>query len=292
MSERQRGDLTTAEAANGPVLVKVLLFSFALILVFTLVANTLPQIEGEAPRESTVDLGALTMDSFVALGESIFEGKGTCTLCHNNLGRAPDLLALNVARTAREQLEDSRYQGAASDVEDYLRESMIEPGAYVVKGFGKKGTNDAESPMPAVDRAPIQLTDVEIDAVIAFMQAKDGNVVTVALPSEPPVVEAAATDVAATDSGAADVAATVEEAVAKYGCQACHSMMGIDSPVGPDLSTLGLRLGPEEIRRSILDPDAVVTEGFYPGIMPKDFADRMTIRELEMIVRYLAEQKG
>ncbi|MCK5921474.1 MAG: hypothetical protein KAG66_11075, partial [Methylococcales bacterium] len=76
-------------------LAKVLGFSFALTLVFTLVANMLPQVEGEAPVDEEIDLGELTMDSFIATGESLFSGKGTCTLCHNDLGRAPDILALN-----------------------------------------------------------------------------------------------------------------------------------------------------------------------------------------------------
>ena len=47
---------------------KVLGFSLALTLVFTGVANLLPQVEGEPPKEEKVDLGALTMDSFIAWG--------------------------------------------------------------------------------------------------------------------------------------------------------------------------------------------------------------------------------
>ena len=51
------------QLSSAIILVKVLGFSLALILVFTLVANTLPQVEGEAPVETEVDLGALTMES-------------------------------------------------------------------------------------------------------------------------------------------------------------------------------------------------------------------------------------
>lgn len=268
-----------------PVLAKVLGFSLALALLFTLVANILPQVEGEAPVAQEVDLGALTMDSFVALGESVFQGKGTCTLCHNNLGRAPDLLALNVVETARERLADSRYEGTAGDAEGYLRESMVTPGAYVVKGFGKKGTNDTESPMPSADKPPIQLSTVEMDAVIAFMQAKDGNLVTVALPSEAPEPAPAA----AVADAPPPSAETPEAIVAKYACAACHTMLGTESPVGPELDAVGARLSSEEIRESVIDPAAVIAEGFPPGIMPADFADRMTIRELEMLVQFLVE---
>ncbi len=277
-------------AVGKPVLVKALGFSLGLALLFTLVAHILPQVEGEAPEVEEVDLGALTMDSFVALGESVFNGKGTCALCHNNLGRAPDLLAMNVVETAAERLADSRYQGAATDAEGYLRESMVAPSVYVVKGFGKKGTNDTESPMPTVEKPPVQLSAAETDAVIAFMQAKDGNPVTVALPSE--ALEPATEPTGDSAESPPAPAETLEDIVAKYACAACHTMLGTQSPVGPELDAVGARLSAEEIRESVIDPEAVIAEGFAPGLMPADFADRMTIRELEILVKFLADSKG
>ncbi|MDM8545384.1 cytochrome c [Candidatus Venteria ishoeyi] len=268
----------------GGVLLTVLAFCLGLTLVFTLIANLLPQVEGEAPVEKEVDLGALTMDSFVALGETLFKGKGTCTLCHNNMGRAPDILASNMVQDGENRLKDERYKGKASDVEAYLRESMLDPSIYVVKGFGKKGSNDSVSPMPVVDKAPILLSQLEMDAVIAFMQAKDGNDVTVELPKEAPA------EVAKTETSTAapvESASTPEAVAAKYGCQACHSMMATESPVGPSLVDAKSRLNKEAIRQSIIDPAAVIAEGFV-DMMPKDFGDKMTIRELDLIVDYLS----
>ena len=276
---------------RGSALPRILLFSLSLTLVFTLVANLLPQVEGEAPVDSEIDLGALTMDSFVELGETIFAGKGTCTLCHNNLGRAPDILQLNMVETSKQRLADERYQGAAGDVADYLRESMLDPGLYVVSGFGKKGSNDTVSPMPVVNKAPILLNDIEIDALIAFMQAKDGNEVTVALPTGlPEGAIQAPTSAAPVNAPAA--AETAEAALGKYVCTACHSVGASTSPVGPDLNQVGDRLDRAEIRDSILNPNAVVTEGFFPGVMPADFARKMTVSELQLIVDYLVEQKA
>lgn len=270
------------------VLPRVLLFSLSLTLVFTLVANLLPQVEGEAPVEKEIDLSALTMDGFVSLGESIFSEKGTCTLCHNNLGRAPDILQLNMVETSQQRLDDERYRGKAETVAEYLLESMVDPGLFVVKGFGKKGSNDTESPMPVVNKAPIQLSDIEIDAVIAFMQAKDGNEVTVALPTDIPEQQSQTAAVTAAPA-AADNA---EAALAKYACTACHSVAGSQSPVGPDLNQVGDRLDTEQIRQSIIEPDAAVAEGFSPGMMPGDFASKMTVSELQLIVDFLAEQKA
>ncbi|MCK5359828.1 MAG: c-type cytochrome, partial [Gammaproteobacteria bacterium] len=88
------------------------------------------------------------------------------------------------------------------------------------------------------------------------------------------------------------LAATAEEALGKYSCAACHTMLGTESPVGPALTDVGKRLDINEIRQSIIDPNAVAAEGFVIGIMPADFADRMMVRELEMIVQFLADQKG
>jgi cbb3-type cytochrome oxidase cytochrome c subunit len=42
------------------------------------------------------------------------------------------------------------------------------------------------------------------------------------------------------------------------------------SPVGPDLNDIGARLSSDEIRTSIITPNAVIAEGF-PPIMP-DFS--------------------
>ena len=277
---------------RGSVLLRVVLFSLSLTLVFTLVANLLPQVEGEAPIETEIDLGNLSMDDFVALGESIFSAKGTCTLCHNNLGRAPDILNLDMVATARQRLTDERYQGSASSVLDYLRESMLDPGVFVVKGFGKKGSNDTESPMPVVNKAPILLNDTEIDAVIAFMQAKDGNEVTVSLPESlagtAPQQTAESTSIIAV-SAPADSA---EAVIGKYACNACHSIAGSVSPVGPDLNQVGERLDRIQISQSIIDPNAVIADGFFAGMMPADFATRMTVSELKLVVDYLANQKA
>ena len=276
-------------SSSGSVLAKTLGFSIALTLVFTLVANLLPQVEGEAFEEKEIDLGALTVDTFVAMGEEIFKGKGTCTLCHNAMGRAPDILAFNMMGAADERLQDERYKGSAPDAAAYIRESMVDPGIYVVKGFGKKGSNDTESPMPSVDKPPIQLSEVEMDAVIAFLQSKDGNDVTVELPS----ADAAPVVVADAAAGSAPKSAeTAEEAIGKYGCQACHNLLGTESPVGPSLEDASARMSAMQIRESILKPDAVIAEGFTAGMMPGDFDSRMTVKELEMIVQFLAEKKG
>lgn len=258
-------------------------FSLAMILAFASVTYVLPQSRGDAPPEEEVAVGALTPEGFVAMGDRLFNGKGTCTLCHNKLGRAPDLLTYDVVKTSLERTAEPRYQGKAKDAEAYLRESLLQPSAYVVAGFGKKGTNDSESPMPAVDQPPIQLSEVEVNAIIAYLQKKDGHPVTVPLPKDAPA--AATKDEPAKPA----VAQTAEEALAKFGCVACHAILQSQSTIGPNLKDVGKRLKVEQIRLAIVDPKAEVAKGFAP-IMP-DFPT-MAVSELELIVRFLAAQKG
>lgn len=269
------------------VLMKTAGFSLALILVFTSVMYLLPQMVEKAPVESELDLSTMTMDSFVAVGEGLYQGRGNCALCHNALGRAPDLLVLNAVQIAEQRLSDSRYQGTAKDAEGYLRESMLDPGIYVVKGFGKKGTQDTVSPMPAIDKAPTELSLPEIDAIVAFLQAKDGNPVTVALPEQAPAAEVASVEV---DPVEPVVSADPEHALDKFGCRACHSISGTESTVGPGLNDVGIRQTKDEIRQAIVSPNAEIADG-YPPIMP-DMSERMTVKELEMLVQFLSEQRG
>lgn len=267
------------------VLFKTLGFSLVLILIFTAVTYVLPQMEGEAPVEKELDTEALTMDSFIALGEDLFQGKGTCALCHNKMGRAPDILAFNVEKVSLERMANPRYQGNARDVEGYLRESMVDPGIYVVEGFGKKGSNDTQSPMPAIDQPPAQLSEVEINAIIAYLQDKDGSTVTVALPTKSVTAMSATKEKDKPAKPA--IAQNPEEVLLKFGCAACHTVLESTSPIGPSLKDIGGRQTIAQIRNSIIYPGAVIAEGF-PPIMP-EFSEQMTIKELEMIVQFLTK---
>ncbi|MEJ1497525.1 MAG: c-type cytochrome [Candidatus Sedimenticola sp. (ex Thyasira tokunagai)] len=280
------------EKSGMGVLGKTMGFSLGLTLVFTLVANLLPQVEGEAPQESKVDLSSLTMDDFIVMGEDLFNNKGTCTLCHKPapLGRAPDIQGFDMVAKAAERLADEHYKGGSTDTAGYILESMVDPSAYVVASWGKKGSNDTESPMPAVDKAPIQLSAMEMDAITAYLQSKDGNEVTVSLPSPEAAAEVAAAAPAGGGGSAPAPATTAEEALGKFTCTACHSMDSKDALVGPGLVDVGSRLSIEEIRQSIVDPNVVLAEGF-PAAMPADFAGKMTVKELQMIVDLLAEKK-
>jgi len=164
---------------------------------------------------------------------------------------------------------------------------MLKPSIYVVSGFGKKGSNDTESPMPTVDKPPSQLSKIEINAIIAYLQSKDNNTVTVTLPTKTSVSTTVTGGKA--ESAKPKLAQNPEQAFAKFGCVACHSILKTKSTVGPDLNNVGARLTVNQIRESIITPNAVIAKGF-PPIMP-DLSEKIMIRELEMMVQYLVKQK-
>lgn len=269
-------------------LFKVLAFSLVILLSYTLFANILPQVQSDPPpEEEPIAPEGMDVAGLVAWGETLFSGKGTCTLCHNDLGRAPDILALDLGTVFGERLADPRYTGKAKGLEGaeavraYVEESMVEPSAYVVAGFGKKGTGDKVSPMPAVNAAPILLSDTEMDALTAFLQSRAGVDVTVPLPV---AAEEAIAEAEEEEEGPAE---TAQAALEKFACSACHDLEGSEAEVGPKLGGLGARIGRDGVREAILDPNATVAEGFEPDMMPGDLGAQMRVSELELIVDYL-----
>lgn len=269
---------------------KVSGFSLLVIGGFSAYSNFgIPKIIPEPPPvEEKLELGAMTMDQFIALGSKIYNGKGTCTLCHNAMGRAPMLDKIGMV--AAENLKSPNYKGAAKTVEEYLHESLVKPSAFVTTGFGKAGSNDTESPMPDVSGGGIGLSEAEIAAVIAYLQDTSGSEVTVTIPAVP----AAGAETATAEQTA--LLKTPEEIIAKHTCGVCHVfaghvVAGKAGTLGPSLARIGAKKRREYLRQSILDPDAVIPKGYAPGMMPKTYGEQLKAQELEMLVNYLAGLK-
>ncbi len=274
------------------ILLKVTVFSLLTIAFFAGFSNYgIPEINpAPPPKEEKLDLGSMTMDRFVALGDKIFNGKGPCTLCHNAVGgRAPMLD--KVAAVASERMADPRYQGDADTLEAYLYESMVKPSAYVVAGFGKAGSNDTQSPMPDASAGSIALSDAELTAVIAYLQDIGGADVTVEIPSDAAQAPAAESQDAAPAGTSRAPLPSADAIMGQLACIACHKVAGQGVEIGPDLSSIGASRDREYLRRAILAPAADVAEGYPPGIMPPNYGDQLYASELEMLVDYLAESK-
>jgi cytochrome c oxidase subunit II len=74
-------------------------------------------------------------------------------------------------------------------------------------------------------------------------------------------------------------------------CGTCHKLAdaGTAGGTGPDLDQ-GLK-GKDAafIKQSILEPDAEVTQGFQPGIMPTNYGDTLSAEQVDALVDYLSK---
>jgi cytochrome c oxidase subunit 2 len=84
-----------------------------------------------------------------------------------------------------------------------------------------------------------------------------------------------------------------EQLFSSNGCSGCHTLAkaGATAKVGPDLGKLG-NVSANFIRTSIEDPNAEITKGYKPNIMPQDFKDKLSKAELDALVKYLLEAQG
>ena len=271
---------------------KVFAFNIVVIAFFLYVGNSIPQLRQDPPKELVLAADASTED-FVRAGQDIFYGKGTCALCHE-IGkkgeRCPDLAG--VGERSETRLKEERYKGKATNGAEYIVESVMEPTAYVVEGY--------QPSMPPVGR---QLNDLELVAVVSFLQSQGGEV-TVNGQSHfpkwrgegggaaPAVAAPAAATAVAAPSGAGG-----QELVQQWGCIACHKFDGPEKLIGPSLWDVGARKDANYIRESILQPDAVVVEGFPAGLMKgtldgSGFYQKVSLQDLNTIVDYLTSLKG
>ncbi len=281
-------------------------------------------------------------------------GKGQCPLCHRffmeqKADRCPNLIALKTEpqkllqvseeERSHERVKEPRYEefkklhangeknsGHIPHAEtggQYLIESEYCPNCFVVEGFGLKGTNDTESPMPIIDKPPILLVDTEIVSVVSFLQMRDdaskwtakdsweeyfGKDLASAAGDEEPVEEKPAGPPVALGSE------TAEEIVTKMTCYACHKIPGISvaktGAIGPLLiegssakrrikspeykaamkaGTAHATTPREYIIESIMDPSAFIVPGFVDDML-KDFRHKFTVSGLDVLVDHLIAQ--
>ena len=185
-------------------------FFVGLTGLFGVYTNTLPQVRSEVPPYPNFYYFGIDLKNFDSspiqkladAGEKIIfgrvggfarreVGKGQCPLCHTfnagDLGeRAPSLIG--IIERAERRIKEPRYlnpdtvlqesyhgSGRAATADEYIAESHVCPSCYVVKGFGTRGTDDRESPMPAVHKVVISLTIEEMIFVHTWLYVHDGK---------------------------------------------------------------------------------------------------------------------
>ncbi|MBI5411516.1 MAG: nitric oxide reductase [Nitrospirae bacterium] len=336
--------------SNLGALFKIGGFMFLVAAGLSGYGNWLPQVEGGfPPPEVKLDFASMTTQQLADEGEKIIFGgigasttqgaigKGQCPLCHGfQKGflseRAPNLYGL--PDRLKERLDDPHYHkgkagdratdqkesfagaGTADNGQEYMAESHACPSCFVVVGFGVKGTNDKQSPMPSIHKPPISLSLPELAAVDTWIYVREGK----EAPSYEEIVKSYEKFIPEADrpkqqddkpsAGAggllADGSEPVDQIFAKAQCITCHTIPGIAGAVG----TIGPKLAEktnapgrlkdptykgsaksvkEYIAESVISPSAYVVKPFPDNIMPKIFGQKLSAGALSKIVDYLSQ---
>jgi mono/diheme cytochrome c family protein len=254
------------------------------LALYTLIANKIPQVQSEVPRALT--LGAnVTPEQLVAAGDQLYHGAGGCTACHGLGTRAPNLLTDEKGQGPIGARCSKREPG--KDCKAYLFESLTAPRAYVVQGY--------EPIMPELSRT---LSPQQIWALIAFLESQGGNVDVTASDIPPESKATSAGSPGSTGGGGggpriANGSTDPMQIIRGAGCLGCHKLGSEGGAIAPDLTHVGSRLSPAQIRESILNPDAKIAKGYekFAGVMPKTFGTQLTAAQFESLVQFLAGRK-
>jgi len=335
-------------------LLKIGGFMFLVAAALSGYGNWLPQVEGGfPPKEEKLEFSSMTSQQLADEGEKIIFGgigqssvqgaigKGQCPLCHGfQKGflseRAPNLFGLP-ERAEKERLTDPNYHkgepqkrayadkeacpgcGTGTTVQEYIAESHSCPNCYVAAGFGVKGTNDKESPMPKIHKPPISLSLPELAAVDTWLYVREGK----EAPSYEEIIKSYEKFIPEADrpkqqddkaaagptSLLADGTEPVDQIFAKAQCVSCHTIPGIagaTGTIGPKLEEgtnapnrihdpayKGMaKTTPDYIMESIVAPSAYVVKGFPDNTMPKVFGQKLSAGALKKIVDYLSQVKA
>ena len=339
---------------NNAAMLRIGGFMFLVAAGLSGYGNWLPQVEGGfPPPDVKLVFDAMTPQQLADEGEKIIfggigqnkeqgaVGKGQCPLCHafhaGMLGeRAPNLLNLP-ERAGKERLDDPKYSkgkpqardfaqkeafpgsGTAENAQEYIAESHACPSCYVVVGYGVKGTNDKESPMPAIHKPPISLSLPELAAVDTWLYLREGR----DAPSYEEIIKSyekfvpeaerpkLQEDKPAGAGGSLLVDGTepIDVIFSKATCAMCHTIPGIPGAVGKqgpvleegtnapnrikDPAYKGTAHNTQEyIMESVVSPSTYVVKGFPDNLMPKEFGVKLSAGALKKIVDYLSQVKA
>lgn len=224
----------------------------------TLPAGQEPDLKEAVSVAAVEDEGTPDETQLLALGQELFTT--TCTGCHGATNGAGPALTGMGERAAE------RVEGLSAA--EYLHQSIVEPGAFVVENFNNI--------MPATYGD--QFSEDELDALVAYILAEGG----------------AAGDASSTGDEAEPGDAANGETLFTQACAGCH---GEKDGAGPGRPGMGERAAErvenlsavEYLHQSIVEPGAFVVEGFS-DIMPPTFGDQFSEDEINDLVAYMLTQ--
>jgi nitric oxide reductase subunit C len=126
-------------------------------------------VSGVSSRGLPGVAGVATSEDASSRGKALFNGAGACVTCHSvESGVAlvgPSLAAVN--KHADERIHDSQYKGSAKSGEEYLEESIVKPGAFIVAG-GNYSAGPGKSLMP--DTYATTLKPDQVKDLVAYLK--------------------------------------------------------------------------------------------------------------------------
>jgi mono/diheme cytochrome c family protein len=195
-----------------------------------------------------------------------------------------------------------RFGGSLSDTQVHQLTTLITEGRWdLVKQIGEE--HDAEVGATAkdilVDAGTLSLTEKNCGQYTADNAADIRGRDPFAAGGAAPAAAAAAAPAAA--APAAGPAAEGKTLATANGCTACHSTGGA-AGVGPTWKGLdgehvtladGSTVTADDayLKESIVSPDAKIVKGFAPGIMPKNFGEKLNDTQIAAIIAYIKTLK-
>ena len=211
------------------------------------------------------------------LGKKLYYEKG-CNACHSLSGAkivGPTFLKLYGSE--REFVDGSETKCD----ENYIKNSILNPQTQVVEGY-------ESVPMPSFQG---QLTNQEVDGLIAFIQTLDG--------SSPPPEEEEEDETEKVDLTKLSPAERGEWIYQNKLCVTCHSLDG-SKLIGPSFKGLYGKEGEladgtkyvvddEYLKNSILNPASEIVEGYQPLMPP--YKGQLTDDDIAGVIEYIKTLK-
>lgn len=74
------------------------------------------------------------------------------------------------------------------------------------------------------------------------------------------------------------------------GCGGCHTLAadGSSGKIGPDLDAAIATQDLATIKQDIVDPNAMIAEGYSKGLMPDDFGKKLTPEQVDDLAKWLS----
>ena len=214
--------------------------------------------------------GGISRSGDAAAGKDLFlkgaNGKQSCASCHALAAAGANGV---IGPNLDEAFAGGRKEGIKQETIQQVVLDQIRLAACVEPG----------NPRRCMPRNLVTGKDAE--AVAAYVASVAGN------------------PAAAPAGGGKTAATSGKDIFAAAGCSSCHTFgpAGSKGTVGPDLDQLPAeaKRGGKPLaaftRESIVSPDAYLEPGFQKGVMPTDFAQKLSSAQIDALVKFLTTGK-